>query len=94
MDYETFLMHYESYDSSTSFYSYTVMENPDFRAIVNGGTVVIPYILKQLQEQPSFSLIAALHEIKPSIEVPKTTCGKLNEVTKFWVDWGKQQKII
>lgn len=94
MDYNTFLMHYEAYDNATSLYSYTVMENPDFRAIVNGGTVVIPYILKHLQEDPSFGLITALHEIEPSIEIPPTICGKLHEISKIMVEWGKQKNYI
>jgi len=64
-----------------------------YRAIIALGPEVIPFILAELEKEPDdwFWALAILTGANP---VPEDAQGKLAEMTKAWLKWGKDNNYI
>ena len=65
-------------------------EHPAYQKIVALGRKAVPLILAELERRPSH-WFGALHEITGANPVPSESRGKLDEMTKAWLKWGREQ---
>jgi hypothetical protein len=66
-------------------------EHPAYRRIVAMGEQAVPLILAELEREPDHWFFA-LHEITGASPVPAHSRGKLQEMAKAWIDWGRKQR--
>jgi hypothetical protein len=62
-----------------------------YQELVKLGQPVVPLILAELAQKPSvcwFTLLAAITGENP---VPPTMAGRVHEMARAWVDWGRQR---
>ena len=65
-------------------------EHPAYRNIVAMGEAAVPLILAELEREPDHWFFA-LHEIITGASpVPEESRGKLHEMAKAWIDWGRK----
>jgi hypothetical protein len=64
-------------------------EHPAYRRIVAMGEQAVPLILAELEREPDHWFFA-LHEITGASPVPAHSRGKLQEMAKAWIDWGRK----
>lgn len=67
--------------------------HPSYQRIIGMGPDVVPFLLKELEREPAH-WFWALHYITGVNPVPPEGEGKLKEMAKAWVDWGKKQGYI
>jgi len=71
-------------DSSGGF------KHPAYQKIIGLGKDIVPTLLQHLQESPDW-WFNALHAIlKDGPEITEEVAGRLDELAKLWVAWGKQ----
>ncbi len=70
-----------------------IINHPAYRRIVGLGHAVVPYILHEIEAKPSL-LVWALHEITGEDPVPKASAGKIGEMAKAWLSWGKTHNLL
>ena len=70
-----------------------VILHPAYQRIIGLGKDVIPFILRELQDEPLewFWALRALTGEDPTTE---EMSGKRDEMAKAWLDWGKEQGFI
>lgn len=53
---QRFMNHYEAWNEDTMFENnpYKIVANPHFKAIVDMGSQVVPYIINEIKKDPSF----------------------------------------
>lgn len=80
-----FLMHLNNWENNTMFLSSakSIIEDPDFKAIVSMGGNAVPFILERLEQEPS-NLVWALNLIYQNkiSNNPNTT---ISEACKLWI---------
>ena len=64
--------------------------HPSYQRIIGMGTEVVPFLLEELERKPGH-WFWALHAITGADPVPPESQGKLKEMAKAWIDWGKNQ---
>lgn len=64
--------------------------HPSYQRIIGMGPDVVPLLLKELEREPEH-WFWALYSITGVNPVPPEGEGKLKEMAKAWVDWGKRQ---
>ena len=70
-----------------------IVGHPGFRRIVASGPGAVPYLLKELKEEPSY-LVMALSEITGVNPVPPGVRGKITEMVKAWLAWGEENGLM
>ncbi len=70
-----------------------IVAHPAFRQIVAAGNDAVPMLLRELRNEPSL-LVFALHEITGEDPVPRGARGKIREMSKAWVAWGKKGGLL
>ena len=70
-----------------------ITAQPAFRRIVAMGREAIPFLLREVKREPSL-LMLALYEITGEKPVPARSRGKINEMAKAWVTWGKKNGLL
>jgi hypothetical protein len=76
-----------------TIFASTVFEmatNIAYQQIIGMGTSVIPFILKKLSEE-SDHWFWALKAITGEDPVPDTSRGNIEEMTKAWLEWGREK---
>ncbi|MCI0460356.1 MAG: hypothetical protein L0Z62_25670 [Gemmataceae bacterium] len=68
-------------------------KHPAYRQIVSMGKPAIPLLLEELQREPDF-WFAALREITGENPVPPQAAGKIEEMARSWIAWGKSQGYL
>lgn len=68
-------------------------QHPAYLDIIHMGTAVVPLLLRQLQRNPDF-WFAALRAITGENPVPPRNAGKLKEMARAWVEWGRAKGYI
>lgn len=63
--------------------------HPAYQAIIGMGDRAIPLILQSLRQQPDH-WFWALHSITQVDPVPKEARGRIVDMTKAWISWGRQ----
>ncbi len=64
--------------------------HPSYQRIIGMGPDVVPFLLKELEREPEH-WFWALNSITGVDPVPPESQGKLKEMAKAWVEWGKKQ---
>lgn len=67
--------------------------HPAYQQIIGLGPAAIPLLLKELQHNLDWWVIA-LHTITGANPIPKESRGKLKEMAQAWIAWGKQYGYI
>lgn len=68
-----------------------LVAHPSFRRIVEFGRPAVPYLLREIQHEPSL-LVWAMHEITGENPVPRSARGKIREMSAAWVSWGNEHE--
>ncbi len=64
--------------------------HPTYQQIIGMGPSVVPLILRELERDPDF-WFWALKAITGEDPVPHASRGKLREMTRAWLRWGREQ---
>jgi len=84
---------YEKWMDDTAVYSsvHKIMENENFRAIVDMQIDAIPFIVAKLESKPD-NILWALNMITKS-RISNQSIS-MEEASMLWVNWGRANKII
>lgn len=63
---------------------------PSYQQIIGLGPAVVPLLLRELERDPDH-WFWALKAITGADPVPIESRGKLHEMARRWLDWGRQQ---
>jgi len=63
---------------------------PSYQRIIGLGPAAIPLILRELEREPDH-WFWALKAITGEDPVPADSRGKVREMARLWVEWGRQQ---
>jgi len=68
-------------------------KHPAYREIVQMGPAAVPLLLAELKRDPDF-WFAALREITKENPVPARSAGKVKEMARAWMEWGRERGTI
>jgi len=63
---------------------------PSYQRIIGLGPAVVPLLLRELERQPDH-WFWALKAITGADPVPEASRGKVREMARWWLDWGRAQ---
>jgi hypothetical protein len=63
---------------------------PSYQRIIGLGPAVLPFLLRELEREPDH-WFWALKAITGADPVPPSSRGKVREMARFWIEWGRQQ---
>jgi hypothetical protein len=63
---------------------------PSYQRIIGLGPAVLPLLLRELEREPDH-WFWALKAIAGEDPVPGASRGKVREMARAWVEWGRQQ---
>lgn len=66
-----------------------IVGHPAFREIIRMGTAVVPFMLRDLEQQPRL-WVWVLPEITGEDPVPISDCGDIAQMTVAWLRWAKE----
>ena len=66
-------------------------KHPVYQELISLGESVIPLILEELKREPSVSWFTLLAEITAEDPVPTAAAGRVDEMARAWLDWGRQR---
>jgi hypothetical protein len=66
-----------------------MMELPSYQQIIALGPAVVPLLLRELEREPDH-WFWALKVLTGANPVPEEQRGKVREMAKCWVDWGRK----
>lgn len=70
-----------------------MIRHPAYQEIIGMGEPVVSLLLAELQREPDF-WFAALQKITGADPVPKASAGKIEEMAKAWIDWGRDKGLL
>jgi hypothetical protein len=77
---------------STTFHK---VNNTNYLKIIGMGEKALPYILRDLEEAPEHWFVALNSIAKPEINpVNEEDFGDMTQMSKAWVNWGRENNII
>ena len=68
-------------------------EHPAYQEVVALGEAAVPLLLAELRRQPDF-WFAALRQITGENPVPPESAGKVKEMARAWVEWGRAKGYL
>jgi hypothetical protein len=68
-------------------------KHPAYREIVQMGSAAVPLLLAELKRDPDF-WFAALREITSENPVPEKSAGKVKEMARAWIEWGRERGYL
>jgi hypothetical protein len=66
------------------------LSHPAYREIIAMGEPAIPFILSELEREPDW-WFAALKQITGVDPVPPAIRGQIQEMARYWLQWGRAQ---
>jgi len=84
----------EQYEEDTAHLSFHKADHPAFIKIVEMGWDAVPLLLENMQRKRSWIAIVALRDITGEHPWPAKHAGKIVELTKDWIKWGKQKGFL
>lgn len=63
-----------------------------YQSIIGMGEPVVPLILEALEREPD-QWFWALHAITEEDPVPAQARGKVREMARAWIDWGRERGL-
>ncbi len=78
------------WEADTLYLSSTtdICQHPAFREIVAMGETVVPFMLREMEQEPQF-WVWALPEISGANPVAPEDRGRIDRMSEAWVRWGK-----
>lgn len=78
------------WDAETAYLSdaTAIVGHPAFQEIIRLGDVVVPLMLRDLEERPRL-WVWALPDITGADPVPADDAGNIRKMSEAWVRWGK-----
>jgi len=73
--------------------STAIVRHPAYRAIVAMGEPAVPLILGELRQRGGH-WFAALREITGENPVRREDWGRVDSMTRAWLDWGERRGLI
>lgn len=70
-----------------------MIRHPAYQEIINMGEPVVPLLLAELKREPDF-WFAALQKITGADPVPKASAGRVEEMAKAWMEWGRDKGYL
>src|SRR5438128_6632942 len=64
---------------------------PSYQRIIGLGPAAVPLLLRELERSPDH-WFWALKAITGADPVPPASRGKVREMARLWIDWGRQQR--
>ena len=64
--------------------------HPAYQHIIGMGPSVIPFLLRELEQQPEH-WFWALYAITGENPIPSESEGNISKMAEAWLEWGKQQ---
>lgn len=80
-------------DTETDSSIARMIRHPAYQEIVCMGEPVVPLLLAELKKEPDF-WFAALQQITGADPAPKSSAGKIKEMAKAWLDWGRDKGFL
>lgn len=80
-------------DTETDSSIVRMIRHPAYQEIIGMGEPVVPLLLAELQREPDF-WFAALQKITGADPVPKASAGRIDEMAKAWIDWGRDKGLF
>jgi hypothetical protein len=65
-------------------------EHPAYQQIIEMGPEVVPLLLRELEREPDH-WFRALHALTGADPAPSESRGKVREMAKAWLRWGREQ---
>ena len=65
-------------------------KHPAYREVVQMGPAAVPLLLAELTRDPDF-WFAALREITKENPVPARSAGKVKDMARAWIEWGRKR---
>jgi hypothetical protein len=63
---------------------------PSYQRIVGLGPAAVPFLLRELEREPDH-WFWALKAITGADPVPPPSRGKVREMARLWIEWGRKQ---
>jgi len=70
-----------------------ILHHASYRQVVSMGSRVVPFILKDLRDEPAF-WFSALREITGENPVPQSARGNMRAMADAWLQWGRAKNLI
>jgi hypothetical protein len=70
-----------------------MVRHPAYQEIIRMGERAVPLLLAELNHDPDF-WFAALRSITGTDPVPKESAGKIREIAKAWIEWGREKGLL
>jgi hypothetical protein len=85
----------EQWKAATAFLSSTtaMVSHPAYRAIIELGPAVVPFILRDLEREPAH-WFEALKAITGEDPVPREDWGKIPAMRAAWLAWGRNRGLL
>jgi hypothetical protein len=65
--------------------------HPVYQELIALGEPVVPLILMELEREPNVSWFTVLAAITGENPVPPAVAGRVDAMTRAWIDWGRQR---
>jgi hypothetical protein len=69
----------------------SLRNQPVYQELVSLGESVVPLILAELEREPNVSWFTVLAGITGVDPVPSAAAGRVDEMARAWLDWGRQR---
>jgi hypothetical protein len=70
-----------------------MIRHPAYQEIIRMGEPAVPLLLAELRRDPDF-WFAALRTITGDDPVPAASTGKVREMARAWIEWGRAKGLI
>ncbi|HEY7326964.1 MAG TPA: hypothetical protein VH592_04965 [Gemmataceae bacterium] len=80
-------------DTETDSSITRMVRHPAYQEIISMGEPVVPLLLAELQREPDF-WFAALQKITGADPASKASAGKIEELAKAWIEWGRDKGLL
>jgi len=81
-------------DATAAYSSMTdIVTHPAYQRIIGMGRRALPLMLRSLKEEPCW-LFWALKSVSGNDPVPPKSRGRMREMTKCWLDWGREKGLV
>lgn len=70
-----------------------MVKHPAYQEIIGMGKPIIPLLLAELQRAPDH-WFAALRAITQENPAPAESGGKVKEIARAWIEWGKARLLV
>ena len=67
------------------------VDHPAYQEVIKMGEVALPLIFRYMEEGKGGFWFDALHAITGADPIPRPLWGKIREMEKAWLEWGRER---